>query len=58
MFISGNPFQPSLMFVVGRGMSRPESEAPEMYFTRVASGLTQKDLIKLKRLATNIRIGW
>jgi hypothetical protein len=41
VFVSGKPFQPSLMFV-DEARSLPYSGAPERYFTWVGPGLTCK----------------
>ncbi len=50
--VPGKPFQPSLMFV-GNARRPPQSGAPERCFTQVGSGLTCKQLTKLKRFARN-----
>ncbi len=45
-FVSGKPFQPSLMFV-GKAKSPTQSGAPERCFTQVGSGLTCKHQTRL-----------
>jgi hypothetical protein len=41
VFVHGKPFQPSLLFV-GKARSLPYSGAPERFFNRIGSCLTNR----------------